>query len=181
MLMVLSIYSPSPTSRPWTIERMQHAGLKPYLIVGIYDDTTISKCKGTSFPLMNMTERALLLLQSQDSLNVLSFVISSPSLTSLQYVSAVVLSAPLRPALKLFSLLQPFGITLVYFGAVAFGESPCKDDRYAELKEIGVFLEVRDHPDKDITTDAVRERLFENREAFEPTQRAKRSNEKLNT
>ena len=32
------------------IERTQHAGLEPYLIVGIYDDTTVSKCMGIVFP-----------------------------------------------------------------------------------------------------------------------------------
>lgn len=51
-----------------SIERTQHASLEPYLIVGIYGDTTVSKCKGINFPIMNMMERALLLLQSRVSL-----------------------------------------------------------------------------------------------------------------
>lgn len=58
-----------------SIEKKQHTGLEPYLIVDIYDDTTVSKCKGTRFPVMNMTERALLLLQSRVSWKDLSFVI----------------------------------------------------------------------------------------------------------
>ena len=51
-----------------SIERTQQVGLEPYLIVGIYDDTTVSKCKGIFFPVMNMVERALVLLQSRVSL-----------------------------------------------------------------------------------------------------------------
>lgn len=70
---------------------------------------------------------------------------------------------------------------MVYFGAVAFGESPCKDDRYAELKEMGLFLEVRDHPYQGMATEAIRERLFEKRETFESRQQVKRSNQKLDT
>ena len=48
-----------------SIERTQQAGLEPYLIVGIYDDTTVSKCKGIVFSVTNMMERALMLLQSR--------------------------------------------------------------------------------------------------------------------
>lgn len=49
-------------------EKLQHSGLEPFLIVGIYDDMTVSKCKGMKLPVMNMVERALLLLQSRVSL-----------------------------------------------------------------------------------------------------------------
>ena len=166
-----------------SIERTQHEGLEPYLIVGIYDDTTVSTCKGITFPVMNMVERALLLLQSRVSWihpficdPVLTFF-----LTSLQYVSAVVLSAPFRPTWKFFSLLHPSGISSMYFGAVTFGGSPHKDERYAELKEMGLLSEVKNHSYQDITTEVIRERLLENREAFQLRQRAKRRNTTPNT
>ena len=51
-----------------SIERTYLAGLELYPIAGIYDGTTVSKCKGISFPVMNMVERALMLFQSRLSL-----------------------------------------------------------------------------------------------------------------
>ena len=55
--------------------------------------------------------------------------------------------------MKFFSLLHPPGVSLIYFGAVTFWESSHEDDRYAELKEMGLLLEVKDHPYQDITTE----------------------------
>ena len=69
----------------------------------------------------------------------------------------------------------------MYFGAVTFGGSPNKDERYAELKEMGLLSEVKNHSYQDITTEVIRERLLENREAFQLRQRAKRSNTTPNT
>ena len=51
-----------------SIEKMQHPDLEPFLIVGIYDDTMVSKYKRVNWPVMNMVERALLLWQSRVSL-----------------------------------------------------------------------------------------------------------------
>ena len=70
---------------------------------------------------------------------------------------------------------------MTYFGAVTFGESSYEDDRYAELKEMGLLLEVKDHPNQDITTELVKERLLERREAFQLRQQAKRSNQTFGT
>lgn len=66
---------------------------------------------------------------------------------------------------------------MIYFGTVAFGESSCRDDRYAELKKMGLFQEVKDHPYQGITTEEVGKRLSERPKAFELRQQAKRSNE----
>lgn len=41
---------------------------EPYTMVGLYDDVTIATCKGQGFPVMNMFERAFLLLQCRVSL-----------------------------------------------------------------------------------------------------------------
>lgn len=70
---------------------------------------------------------------------------------------------------------------MVYFGAVTFGKSSHEDDRYGELKEMGLLLEVKNHPYQDITTELVRKRLLERREAFQLRQQAKRSNQTFNT
>ena len=51
-----------------SVEKMQHSGLEPFLIVGIYDDMIVSKYKGLKWPVMNTVERALLLLQNRVSL-----------------------------------------------------------------------------------------------------------------
>ena len=55
-------FSTPVTSRFWEavmyFERTSYADLEPYLIISIYDDTTESKCKGISFPVINMMERA---------------------------------------------------------------------------------------------------------------------------
>jgi len=82
--------------------------------------------------------------------------------------------------MKFFSLLHTPGVSLIYFGAVTFGESSHEDNRYAELREMGLLLEVKDHPYQDITTELVRKRLLERREAFQLRQQAKRSNQTFN-
>lgn len=57
-----------------SIEKVEYLSLEPFLIVGIYDDTTVSKYKGIMWPVMNMVERALLLLQSRVSIEEPSHV-----------------------------------------------------------------------------------------------------------
>lgn len=44
-------------------ETTLHGGSKPYIIVGLYDDRLINSHRGRSLPVMNLAERALLLLQ----------------------------------------------------------------------------------------------------------------------
>ena len=90
-----------------SIESSQHAGLEPYLIVGIYDDTTVFKCKGIIFPMMNMAERALLILQTRVNLKhpfVCDLVSPSDQLVVRQRRHSL---GSIEPTLKLFSLLPP--------------------------------------------------------------------------
>ena len=54
----------------WSMEKSRHLGSGPFLIVGVYDDMTVSGRKGNGWPVMNMVERALLLLQSRVGLKI---------------------------------------------------------------------------------------------------------------
>src|SRR5579859_3550076 len=53
----------------------------PYIIIGLHDDYTINKIKGYNYPIMNIRERALVVLQCK-------------------YVSALIISAPYTPSKK---------------------------------------------------------------------------------
>jgi ethanolamine-phosphate cytidylyltransferase len=48
-----------------SIEKQRYPNLEPYLLVGIYDDEAVFGSKGMGFPVLNMLERALMLLQVQ--------------------------------------------------------------------------------------------------------------------
>ena len=114
---------------------------------------------------------------SSEPIQLYSMYFYSALLTCLQYVDTVALSAPFRPTMQYFVFLHPLEVSLVDYGAVAFGESTREDDRYAELKEMGLLREVTDRPLKDLTAEMAKERVLERREAFQLRQQIKRSNQ----
>ena len=126
------------------IERTQHAGVEPYLIVGVHYDTTLPKCKTMSLPVMNSLERASMLLPSRTRLK--NPFICSPCLTSLLYISAVVLSASVHAVIgTVFLSLYRSELPSIYFEIVVYGESLHKEDGYAELKEMDLLWEGKNH------------------------------------
>jgi ethanolamine-phosphate cytidylyltransferase len=125
---------------------------KAFIVVGVHDDNVINHWKGLNYPIMNIFERGLCVLQCK-------------------YVSAVIFSAPFSPS-KAFLKNIPFGhISAVYHGPTSF--MPLTYDPYVDAKEIGVFRQVPSHSYQGVNAGEIVERILKSREAFAERQRKK--------
>lgn len=125
--------------------------LGTYVIVGIHEDNVVTKLKGRNYPVMNINERVLGVL-------------------SCRFVDEVILGVPLEvtPA-----LLKQFDVSWVLAGSIA-ANSP--EDPYSAPRSQGI-LQVIDSG-SDLTTDALMQRVMENRQAFLDRQAAKKVKDK---
>jgi ethanolamine-phosphate cytidylyltransferase len=123
-----------------------------YIVVGIHDDNVINHWKGLNYPIMNIYERGLCVLQCK-------------------YVSAVVFSAPFSPT-KAFLRNLPFGeVSAVYHGPTAF--MPLTYDPYVDAKGLGIYKEVQSHDFEHINAGEIAQRILKSRELFAERQRKK--------
>lgn len=118
------------------------------VIVGVHDDHTINKFKGLNYPIMNLLERSLCILQCG-------------------YVDGLVLGAPFLPTDKFLSKF-PGNVVAVYHGP-----TPVEEDTYAEVKEQGLFKEIGPHEFDEINTEFIVNRVLSNKKAYEDRQKAK--------
>ncbi|KAJ3070489.1 Ethanolamine-phosphate cytidylyltransferase [Podochytrium sp. JEL0797] len=114
-----------------------------YLIVGVHDDETVNIEMGSSFPIMNVHERALSVLQCR-------------------YVDDVIIGAPrviseevLRKAANVDVVCHPLGVEYKMEGG----------DPYKIPKELGIFEEI-EAPLSTMTTQTVMERVLVDRELY---------------
>lgn len=130
----------------------QNENGQAYIVAGVHDDIVINHWKVLNYPIMNIFERGLCVLQCK-------------------YVSAVVFSAPFSPS-KAFLHNAPFGqVSAVYHGPTAF--MPLTYDPYVGAKEMGIFKEVRSHAFEQVNAGEIVERILKSREAFTDRQRKK--------
>lgn len=118
------------------------------VIVGVHDDHTINEVKGLNYPIMNIFERALCILQCA-------------------YVDGIVLGAPFSATSQFLSKL-PGTVAAVYHGPTQVEEEP-----YAEAKQNGLFKEIGPHEFANINTEFIVHRVLNNKEAYEARQKAK--------
>lgn len=116
------------------------------VVVGIYDDKVINTHKGMNYPVMNLFERSLCVLQCR-------------------YVDAVVIGAPWK-ATKAFLSKLPGEATAVFHGPAEFEEGSY-DDVAPLVKEIGP------HKFDNINTAFIVNRVLDNKKAYEERQRRK--------
>lgn len=123
-----------------------------YIVAGVHDDNVINHWKGLNYPIMNIYERGLCVLQCK-------------------YVSAMIFSAPFSPS-KAFLQNIPFGqVSAVYHGPTTF--MPLTYDPYVDAKEMGIFKEVRSHVFEQVNAGEIVGRILKSREAFAERQRKK--------
>ncbi|KAJ5907969.1 hypothetical protein N7495_000651 [Penicillium taxi] len=123
-----------------------------YIIAGIHDDDVINHWKGLNYPIMNIFERGLCVLQCK-------------------YINAVVFSAPFAPTQAYLKTL-PLGVPdVVYHGPTTF--IPLTYDPYTGPKEMGIFREVGNHAFQHVNAGEIVDRILKSREAYEARQRAK--------
>ncbi|OLY83176.1 Ethanolamine-phosphate cytidylyltransferase [Smittium mucronatum] len=128
-----------------------------FLLVGIHDDRTVNRVKGGSFPVMNLQERVLGVLQCR-------------------YVDEVIIGAP-------YSVTSDVLNSVYKVGVVAHGpDMPTLDlngsDPYSLPKELGIYKQV-DHNLSSLTTSSIIERVIESRQRYIDRQKRKMEKAKL--
>lgn len=123
-----------------------------YIVAGVHEDDIINRWKGLNYPIMNIFERGLCVLQCR-------------------YVNAVVFGAPFAPSKEYLETL-PYGrVDAVYHGPTAF--MPVTYDPYADARTMGIFRQVELHPFAHVNAGEIVTRILKGREAFEERQRKK--------
>ncbi|GAB1315107.1 choline phosphate cytidylyltransferase [Madurella fahalii] len=123
-----------------------------FVVAGVHDDHVINQWKGVNYPIMNIYERGLCVLQCR-------------------YINAVVFGAPFTPTKEYLTSL-PWGTPdAVYHGPTSF--MPFTDDVYTAPKEMGIYREVGHHEFEDVNAGTIVQRIMKSRDLYEARQRAK--------
>ncbi|KIX04987.1 uncharacterized protein Z518_05859 [Rhinocladiella mackenziei CBS 650.93] len=123
-----------------------------YVAVGVHNDDVINHWKGLNYPIMNIFERGLCVLQCR-------------------YIHAVVLGAPFSPSKPYLEAMPVGKIAAVYHGPTAF--MPSTYDPYADAKEMGILREIESHPYSHVNAGEIVMRIMKGRQAFEERQKRK--------
>ncbi|KAI1875282.1 hypothetical protein JX265_004340 [Neoarthrinium moseri] len=123
-----------------------------FVVAGVHDDEVINHWKGINYPIMNIFERGLCVLQCR-------------------YVNAVVFGAPFSPS-KTYLASSPWGTPdAVYHGPTSF--MPLSYDPYTGPKEMGIFQEVPMHAFHEVNAGTIVQRIMKSRDLYEERQRKK--------
>lgn len=123
-----------------------------YVVAGVHDDEVINHWKGVNYPIMNIYERGLCVLQCR-------------------YVNCVIFGAPFtptKPYLTSWSWGTPHA---VYHGPTSF--MPLTYDPYTAPKELGIYQEIGEHTFQDVNAGNIVERIMSSRKQYEERQRRK--------
>lgn len=123
-----------------------------FVVAGVHDDEVINKWKGVNYPIMNIYERGLCVLQCK-------------------YINAVVFGAPFEPTKEYLTTL-PWGTPdAVYHGPTSF--MPFTEDVYTGPKELGIYREIGHHEFEDVNAGTIVQRIMKSRDLYEARQKAK--------
>lgn len=126
-----------------------------FLLVGIHDDQTANRIKGSNYPIMNLHERAL-------------------SVLACKYADEVIIGAPYSVTKEL--LKGPFNISLVVHGKTDVDPDIDSEDPYKLPKEMGIYREV-DTKFSHLTTQTMVDRIIARRQEYEERNRKKQAKE----
>ncbi|PVH95523.1 hypothetical protein DM02DRAFT_617864 [Periconia macrospinosa] len=124
-----------------------------FLVAGIHDDEVINHWKGINFPIMNIFERGLCVLQCK-------------------YINAIIFGSPFSLS-KAFLLTLPYGgaPARVYHGTTSF--MPLTYDSYAIAKQLNLYREIDNHNFQNVNAGEIVSRIMKGRALYEERQRAK--------
>ncbi|PTB74916.1 Nucleotidylyl transferase [Trichoderma longibrachiatum ATCC 18648] len=123
-----------------------------YVVAGVHEDRVINEWKGVNYPIMNIYERGLCVLQCK-------------------YINAVVFGAPFTPT-KSYLTDSPWGVPdAVYHGPTAF--MPLTYDPYTAPKEMGIYRQIGEHTFSHVNAGEIVQRIMKSRDMYEARQRAK--------
>ncbi|KAG5921857.1 hypothetical protein E4U53_003756 [Claviceps sorghi] len=123
-----------------------------YVVVGVHDDVVINQWKGVNYPIMNIYERGLCVLQCK-------------------YINAVVFGAPFTPTKSYLESLPWAVPSAVYHGPTAF--MPLTYDPYTAPKAMGIYREIGAHAFAEVNAGEIVQRILRSRDLYEARQRAK--------
>jgi ethanolamine-phosphate cytidylyltransferase len=148
----------SPTVTAKRIEETGSDYGPAYIIAGVHDDEVINHYKRINYPIMNIFERGLCVVQCK-------------------YVHSVVFSAPFAPTKSYLTNLPAVSAAnkshpdAVYHGPTSF--MPASFDAYADAKSLSIFTETPAHDFQDVNAAHVVKRILDNRAQYEERQRKK--------
>lgn len=127
-----------------------------YIIAGVHDDAVVNQHRGANYPIMNIFERGLCVVQCT-------------------YIHGVVFGAPYTPDVRFLDSL-PFGRRpdAVYHGPTAFmPPSEAEGDPYRDAKKLQIFTETPTHDFQDVNAANIVQRILDRRTEYEERQRKK--------
>ncbi|WPK23330.1 hypothetical protein PUMCH_000568 [Australozyma saopauloensis] len=116
------------------------------VVVGLHDDKTVNQYKGLNYPIMNLFERSLCVLQCK-------------------YVDSVVIGAPYEPSKQFLNKLPGPVVTIFH------GPTPVDEGVYDEVLDL--LKQLPAHKFDDMNTEFIVNRVLENKAAYEERQRKK--------
>ncbi|KAK4891778.1 choline phosphate cytidylyltransferase [Elasticomyces elasticus] len=133
-----------------------------FVIAGIHSDEVINHHKGLNYPIMNIFERGLCVVQCR-------------------YVHQVVFGAPYAPTKAYLESLpavqsSPSHLRLpdaVYHGPTSYMPSTSSEDPYADAKASEIFVETPEHEFQDVNAAQIVQRILDRRGEYEERQRKK--------
>ncbi|KAK0671761.1 putative ethanolamine-phosphate cytidylyltransferase [Cercophora samala] len=123
-----------------------------FVVAGVHDDDVINRWKGVNYPIMNIYERGLCVLQCK-------------------YVNAVIFGAPFEPTKNYLTKFPWSTPDAVYHGPTSF--MPSTKDVYAAPKEMGIYREIGHHEFEEVNAGTIVQRIMKSRDLYEARQRAK--------
>ncbi|KAK4551968.1 choline phosphate cytidylyltransferase [Recurvomyces mirabilis] len=130
-----------------------------YIIVGLYDDEVVNHHKGINYPIMNIYERGLCVIQCRF---VHAVVFSAPYTSTTPYLTSL-------PACDSGKLLEA-----VYHGPNPSTSSLASNsDPFAEARHQGIYIETPSHDFQDVNAAQIVSRILAKREEYEERQRRK--------
>ncbi|KAF2278066.1 uncharacterized protein EI97DRAFT_432145 [Westerdykella ornata] len=123
-----------------------------FIVAGIHDDEVINHWKGINYPIMNIFERGLCVLQCK-------------------YIHAVIFGSPFSLS-KAFLTGLPYGTpSAVYHGITSF--MPLTYDPYAAAKALNIYREIGNHDFQGVNAGEIVARIMKGRARYEERQRLK--------
>ncbi|KAJ3104534.1 Ethanolamine-phosphate cytidylyltransferase [Phlyctochytrium bullatum] len=122
-----------------------------YLLVGVHDDATVNAIRGSNYPIMNVHERAL-------------------SVLACKYVDEVIIGAPYSVTKDVLETV--YKVSLVGHGSTDIETDVDGADPYALPKSLGIFS-IIESPRPDVTTEAIIDRIVQNRKLYEARNKRK--------
>ncbi|KAH8685976.1 phosphoethanolamine cytidylyltransferase-like protein [Tricladium varicosporioides] len=123
-----------------------------FVIAGVHDDEVINHWKGVNYPIMNIYERGLCVLQCK-------------------YINSVIFGAPFTPT-RAYLTSTPWGTPdAVYHGPTSF--MPLTYDPYTAPKEMGIYREIGMHEYAGVNAGQIVQRIMKSRDMYEERQRVK--------